>query len=672
MEARGPRTVSAKPKVDTWTSLFPRQAVLIGETAFVQDAKSYFASHVRDLSLRVISTDQDQAGTFPPGFPMQGPWCLICDLVTSHRALRMARKILLNTTNVPFVVIGNNPIDIPDAELRGILELGITHVLPVPSSWSEAWTEIRKVLVRRLNPLLSVHSTKMWLVGVLQSLATEERNCCVRISSRSHGRAASSGRDHGTSLRISPVGLLGEIYFREGQPVYAWSTRLQGDEAIIDLLQTSNVQILVLDSGWIPPTKNVQSPLQGVLLEFMRRKDLGQLEPPSAVLGADEAGEAAAAASSGPATRTEPGSPARRSSPVSNRRKILPILGALAVVIAVIVFLLPPRTPSASPPESLPVSSFQLPKPTSSERIAPASALASPAPTASAPSISAPTHQVPARSVEPTPKRGEEADRAPRSKELSTELTLPLSDRVNLDCVLIPAGQFKMGTPEDEPGRNHDEGPVREVVFRASFYMGRFETTQEQYEAIMGQNPSQFKGPRRPVESVSSFDAQEFCERVTKRLGREVRLPTEAEWEYACRAGSSTAFCAGATLHSTEANYDGRARYAGASEGTYRGKTLDVGSFAPNAFGLYDMHGNVGEWCLDFYDPRAFDSPSHGPIPFSPSRPERSWRGGAYNDPPRRCRAGSREHFNPGGRDSTRGFRVVVPPESPAVPAEKR
>jgi formylglycine-generating enzyme required for sulfatase activity len=193
--------------------------------------------------------------------------------------------------------------------------------------------------------------------------------------------------------------------------------------------------------------------------------------------------------------------------------------------------------------------------------------------------------------------------------------------------------------------------------------MGRYEVTQEQYESVMGQNPSQFRGPRRPVESVSSFDAQEFCERATKRAGREIRLPTEAEWEYACRAGSTSPFHSGSVLRSSEANLDGRSGYNGPAEGGYRGRTTDVGSFAPNAFGLYDMHGNVGEWCVDFYDPRAYDAPSAAATAFSPARPDRVWRGGAFNDPPRRCRSANREHYNPGGRDSTRGFRVVLPLE---------
>jgi formylglycine-generating enzyme required for sulfatase activity len=608
---------------------FPKKAVLVGDSAFIRDADTYFSAHVRELSLVTIPAERGDESSMPPGFPIPGPWCLMCDLVTSSRSLKVARKILLNTTGVPFFALASDPAGLPEADLRNLLELGITHVLPVPGSWQEAWTEVRGILVRTLNPLLSVHSTKMWLLGVLQSVATQEKNCCVRVSSRAHGKPRAVNRDHGTSLRISPVGLLGEVYFREGQPVYAWSTRLQGDEAIIDLLQTSNVQIAVIDSTWMPPARNVQSPLQGVLLEFMRRKDLGQLEPPSTVISTEEV------TTQGPSTKhiavATPTVPWKRRGP-------LLALGAAAVLIALLATLLksPSSTrPAPEPPREAP----------------PVAAAATPAPK---PKVEEP---------KPPPKPA-------KPPEPARELSLPLADRIPLEVVLVPAGRFKMGSPEAERGRDSDEGPVREVLIASPFYLGRYEVTQEQYESVMGQNPSQFRGPRHPVESVSSFDAQEFCERASRRLGREVRLPTEAEWEYACRAGTTTPFGTGDMLGSGDANVDGRVGYNGAADGAYRGKMVDVGTFPPNGFGLYDMHGNVGEWCADFYDPRAYDSAGVVAVPFSPTRPERVYRGGAYNDPPRRCRSANREHYNPGGRDSCRGFRIVVPIEAPPAPVD--
>jgi formylglycine-generating enzyme required for sulfatase activity len=620
-----------RAKGETWAVAFPKKAVLIGDPAFIRDADAYFAGHVRELSLMTVPADRSEESSMPPGFPIQGPWCIICDMVTSSRSLKVARKVLLNTSNVPLIALASDPASISEADLRNLLELGITHVLPVPGSWQEAWTEVRAVLVRALNPLLSVHSTKMWLLGVVQSVATQEKNCCVRVSSRAHGKPRAVNRDHGTSLRISPVGLLGEIYFREGQPVYAWSTRLQGDEAIIDLLQTSNVQISVLDSTWMPPARNVQSPLQGVLLEFMRRKDLGQLEPPSSVMSADEV------ATSGPSTK-------QITVPPASKKMRWPLigLGAAAILIALLATLL--KSPGAPPPAAPPPK--EAPK-----------AAAAPVPPAPPPA--------PASKAEPPKVVGA------KPKEPAREISLPLADRIPLEAVLIPAGRFKMGSPETERGRDADEGPVRDVVIPASFYMGRYEVTQEQYEAVMGQNPSQFRGPRHPVESVSSFDAQEFCERASRRLGREVRLPSEAEWEYACRAGTSTPFHTGEALGSGDANVDGRVGYGGSGEGAYRGKMVDVGTFPPNGFGLYDMHGNVGEWCADFYEPRAYDAAGTMAMPYSPSRPDRIWRGGAYNDPPRRCRSANREHYNPGGRDSCRGFRVVLPLEAPTAPAEQ-
>lgn len=641
MNGRNVNPVQARAKADTWVNPFPKKAVLVGDAAFIRDASDYFSAHVRDVGLITIPTEETDDPMMPPGFPLQGPWCLVCDLVTSNRSLRIARKILLNTSNVPFVALAAEPAEIPEADLRNILELGVTHVLPVPATWHEAWTDVRKILIRRLNPLLSVHSTKMWLVGVLQSVgSTQEKSCCVRISSRNHGRSKSAARDHGTSLRISPVGLLGEIYFHEGQPVYAWSTRLQGDEAIIDLLQTSNVQISVLDSAWRPPVKNVQSPLQGVLIEFMRRKDLGQLEPPSSVMGAEDL---AGVETSGPSTKR-----VDAAVPVPPPKRRLPLLAVAAAAVLLILLGLVLKWPSTTPP----AASAPAPVP---EPVAVAK-----------PPVEESRPVVPALPPPPPPAPKEEEKPVVKPAEPARSISLALGDRVSVDAVLIPAGRFRMGSPDTERGRDSDEGPVREVVFAAPFYMGKYEVTQEQYEAVMGENPSQFKGPRHPVESVSSFDAQEFCERATKRAGRPVRLPSEAEWEYACRAGTTTPFHSGETLQSGDANLDGRM-----ADGLYRGKMMDVGSFAPNAFGLFDMHGNVGEWCADYFDPRAYDGTSTAAVPFSPSRPERVWRGGAYNDPPRRCRSANREHYNPGGRDSCRGFRVVIPIDGPPAPAEQ-
>jgi formylglycine-generating enzyme required for sulfatase activity len=131
--------------------------------------------------------------------------------------------------------------------------------------------------------------------------------------------------------------------------------------------------------------------------------------------------------------------------------------------------------------------------------------------------------------------------------------------------------------------------------------MGKYEVTQAQYQAIMGNNPSNFKGEKRPVEQVSWNDAVKFCEELSKKTGRAYRLPSEAEWEYAARAGTDTPFHFGETITTDLANYNGNFTYASAPKGEYRKETTDVGIFPPNSFGLYDMCGNVWEWCLDKY-----------------------------------------------------------------------
>jgi formylglycine-generating enzyme required for sulfatase activity len=177
-----------------------------------------------------------------------------------------------------------------------------------------------------------------------------------------------------------------------------------------------------------------------------------------------------------------------------------------------------------------------------------------------------------------------------------------LGNGVLLNMVEIPGGTFAMGSPPNEAGRSGDEGPQHQVTV-PRFFMGRYEVTQSQYEAIMGNNPSNFKdnGANRPVETVSWNDAVEFCKRLSQKTGRTYRLPSEAEWEYACRAGTSTPFHFGETITADLANYHSEVAYASAPTKKARGQTTPVGSFSANAFGLYDMHGNVWEWCQDIW-----------------------------------------------------------------------
>jgi formylglycine-generating enzyme required for sulfatase activity len=239
--------------------------------------------------------------------------------------------------------------------------------------------------------------------------------------------------------------------------------------------------------------------------------------------------------------------------------------------------------------------------------------------------------------------------------------------------VYIPGGTFLMGSPKTEKERLEQEGPQHEVTITA-FYMGKYPVTQEQWEAVMKTNPSYFKGANRPVEQVSWDEAVEFCRRLNEKLrrnganpplplpGGEYRLPSEAEWEYACRAGTTTPFHFGETITPELANYDGNYPYASGPKGIDRKETTEVGRFPPNAFGLYDMHGNVWEWCQDWYDQNYYaQSPKENPSgPASGSY--RVSRGGGWNDDAWGCRSACRGGWLPDRRVYGVGFRLLRTP----------
>lgn len=164
----------------------------------------------------------------------------------------------------------------------------------------------------------------------------------------------------------------------------------------------------------------------------------------------------------------------------------------------------------------------------------------------------------------------------------------------------IPSGITIIGSPRSEKERS-DREKKHQVIITRGFWMMETEVTQELYEAVMGSNPSRFKGAMLPVERVSWHDAAEFCEELSRLTGRTWELPTEAEWEHACRAGTSTAFHYGEKLGSSMANFDGNSPYGGAETGENKGQTANVGNYSPNPWGLFDMHGNVYEWCYDWY-----------------------------------------------------------------------
>lgn len=177
------------------------------------------------------------------------------------------------------------------------------------------------------------------------------------------------------------------------------------------------------------------------------------------------------------------------------------------------------------------------------------------------------------------------------------------TNSMGMKFVWIPPGTFLMGSPKGEQVFG-DETPQHKVTLTKGFYMGVYLVTQEQWQAVMGNNPSKFQGEKNlPVDKVSWNDCQEFIKKLHEKDKKPYRLPTEAEWEYACRAGTTTPFYCGKTISSEQANYNGSsgdARFEGGKKGVYRKKTTPVGSFPANAFGLYDMSGNLYQWCEDW------------------------------------------------------------------------
>jgi formylglycine-generating enzyme required for sulfatase activity len=253
---------------------------------------------------------------------------------------------------------------------------------------------------------------------------------------------------------------------------------------------------------------------------------------------------------------------------------------------------------------------------------------------------------------------------------VGTRKTENLGNGVTLEMVYIPKGTFMMGSPENEEDRFSDESPQHKVTV-PTFFMGKYPVTQAQWQAVMGNNPSGFKGENRPVENVSWNDAVKFCQQLSEKTGQEYRLPSEAEWEYACRAGTTTHFYFGEMITPDLANYDGNYPYASGSKGVYCEQTTDVGNFPPNAFGLYDMHGNVWEWCADAWHDNYEGAPSDGSIWekgkkgllakwFSNDNADRlCLRGGSWYDDAGRLRSAFRIRWLPTNRYGGLGLRVA-------------
>jgi formylglycine-generating enzyme required for sulfatase activity len=238
-----------------------------------------------------------------------------------------------------------------------------------------------------------------------------------------------------------------------------------------------------------------------------------------------------------------------------------------------------------------------------------------------------------------------------------------ITNSIGMKLVLIPKGTFMMGSPESEEGRKENE-TQHEVTISEDYYLGVYEVTQAQYEKVMGKNPSYFQGAKvgnenadLPVENVSWDDTVEFCKKLSdlpeeKKAGRVYRLPTEAQWEYACRAGSKTAY--------SFDDEEGLLPEYGWFSSNSSDRTHTVGLLEPNAWGLYDMHGNVWEWCSDWYGeyPKGAVSDPTGPCEGS----NRVNRGGSWNHGAAYCRSADRYGIDPSYRRHNYGFRVALSP----------
>ncbi len=289
--------------------------------------------------------------------------------------------------------------------------------------------------------------------------------------------------------------------------------------------------------------------------------------------------------------------------------------------------------------------------------------------------------------------KGQEINRRSSQAEFFSE---DLGNGVTLKMVSIPGGTFMMGAPKEEEGSLDSERPQHEVTVKP-FFMGKFQVTQAQWKAVMHNNPSHSKGDKRPVEQVSWYNAVEFCERLSKKTGREYRLPSEAEWEYVCRAvireqSSATSekltveewnekyyqpFHFGETITTDLANYRGTdweyqgkkypGSYGEGPKGEFREETTPVETFPPNAFGLYDLHGNVWEWCADPWHDNYEGAQTDGSAwETGGSKSHRVLRGGSWLSPPEYCRSATRGFDSPTDVNHARGFRVVcVPARTP-------
>jgi len=270
----------------------------------------------------------------------------------------------------------------------------------------------------------------------------------------------------------------------------------------------------------------------------------------------------------------------------------------------------------------------------------------------------------------------QETDGGSKTQTLVKELSVDLGKGVKLEMVLIPAGEFLMGSPDSDKVANGNQSPQHRVRITKPFYLGKYKVTQEQWEVVMGSNPSKFKGPKNPVATVSWDDCQQFFDKLNVKTGPgdgKFQLPTEAQWEYACRAGSTMRYFFG--------DDEARLREYAWCDSNTDSKTHPVGEKKPNAWGLYDMYGNVWEWCADYWDGylRYYaHSPTDDPtgprvMPQFPhdvgdrTDPIRVYRGGSWLNAAGSCCSALRGFSYSGSRDGCVGLRACLVPVNPAA-----
>ena len=255
------------------------------------------------------------------------------------------------------------------------------------------------------------------------------------------------------------------------------------------------------------------------------------------------------------------------------------------------------------------------------------------------------------RATQPAPIPTEEIPKAtPVQNRIQQEVRLA----EGILFVRIPAGEFLMGSPNSEPARAKDESPVSRAVIAKSFWMSKYEVTQGEWTAVMGNNPSQYRyGDEHPVENISWEDCQRFIQRLNAVSPRTFRLPTETEWEYACRAGSRTAYCSGNSVSDLD-----RCGWYDGNSGTGH---HPVGEKEPNYWGLYDMHGNVYEWCQDYYWENYGNHPGDASAWEHPNEnANRVRRGGSFQQPAKNCRSAFRGTGLPENQREDVGLRLVM------------